>query len=251
MINFCEFNQNTDEWQAAHLCRMSASSDYKLMFTEGVYLSGANKGFPKYEGKEVAEKYVRTKVRKVFQNSLDDKIETFAMKRGHTLESIARSIYCSKMFLEQVHINDIREEFERLSNIENEKGILLHSFSIYDNGNTGIVSPDGWVPSEKKTVEIKCLESDAFTEAYYLKNASEVKSFKKEYYWQMIRQMIAMNATSADFVNYSDKFEENKCMSILTIKKEEVLEDFNLMTDRLAWAKDFYYSEYKKITSND
>ena len=63
--------------------------------------------------------------------------------------------------------------------------------------------------------------------------------------------MIAMNATSADFVNYSDKFEENKCMSILTITKEEVLEDFNLMTDRLAWAKEFYYSEYKKITSND
>lgn len=164
-------NQQSDEWFAARLGRVTASKVKDVM-------AKGRGGAPS----AVRTNYMMQLLCERLTETREEGYTNAAMQRGTDLEPIARSAY------------EMYEDCEVL-----EVGLILHP-SIEGFG----ASPDGVILLEggRRGLEIKCPNT--------AQHIAVIQSSKHDtqYEWQMLAQMACADLESVDFVSFDDRLPE-------------------------------------------
>ena len=125
----------------------------------------------------------------------NESFKSFSMQRGNELEPYAR------------------KEYERITELHVEQ----YGWVELENGTVGI-SPDGWMPDQKKSIEIKCPEGQ--THAKYM---NDFGLFLTEYAWQIVHNFLVLGVESVDCISYRP---ENKINPIIihTVTADTIIE---------------------------
>lgn len=98
-----------------------------------------------------------------------------------------------------------RKEYERIYGVEVEQYGWVQNEEITISG----ISPDGYIPSLEKAIEIKCPSDN--THVMYMLNPA---AFLEEYCWQIVNNYLVIGVKSMDCISYRP---ENKIKPMLVI----------------------------------
>lgn len=138
----------------------------------------------------------------------------------------------------------LQYENEALSKIKEIKKIdFLATQKLISNPDGRFSStPDAiWIHSLCKnqdeynvsTVEVKCPRKyHKFIPLYNCKTPAQLKSFNKNYYWQVLDQMDNCGSAVGYFGCYHPLFPQGKNIQIIEFKKIELWDDFKLLAQR-------------------
>lgn len=92
-------------------------------------------------------------------------------------------------------------EFEPLARKEYERinGVIVEQVGWVENEEIKIsgISPDGWMPESKKSIEIKCPSDN--THVGYMLNPN---AFLEKYCWQIVCNFLVLEVESVDCISY-------------------------------------------------
>lgn len=206
-------SQGTEEWLQLRRGKFTASQVYRLMGAKGI-------------GK-IGESYILECVTEEFGAILPD-VKTLAMEFGTFTEPFAIAHY------------------ERVFNVEVEK----MPFFIAEWCDQAGSSPDGFISSLNKGIEVKCPFNPLHHITYMLLSShEELKELKPEYYWQIQMGMAVLEASSWDFVSFCESFSGAMMMFVMNIPRNE--KDIDLLKSRILEAverKNDLIKEIKKKT---
>lgn len=116
------------------------------------------------------------------------------------------------------------------------KGVKVQEVGIRELNRYVAGSPDGLVNTDGG-IEIKC----PYTNSGHVKNLrltdwSDVKTNRKEHYWQCLSGMIINKRKWWDYVSFSPNFEGALQIKIIRIHEEDVKEDLRLLQIKLKFA---------------
>jgi hypothetical protein len=123
------------------------------------------------------------------------------MDRGHEQEPIARMLYEDTHFCE------------------------VSNGGFFDNGKTGC-SPDGLIYHDG-VLEIKCVIGSVQFET--IKRGK----FDPKYKWQLVFELRETGRDWVDYVSYSSDFPESKRLIEYRIARDDFVEEFKMVDDRL------------------
>lgn len=93
-------------------------------------------------------------------------------------------------------------------------------------------SPDGIVTSKNRGIEIKCpFTLNAHIESFLIKDNTTFKSYKPQYYWQVMSSLLFTGFDSWDFVSYHPFFKPDKRLTSIEILP--CIADFEMLKERL------------------
>lgn len=117
--------------------------------------------------------------------------QNLAMQRGNEYEPLAR------------------EEYERIYGLN----VQQVGWVERDDNFSGI-SPDGWIKSAKKSIEIKCPSANT-----HVKYMLDFNQFLEEYVWQIVCNFLVLEVDTVDCISYRP---ENKFKPIIvfTVTKD-------------------------------
>lgn len=188
--------QRTIEWHQQRLGKFTGSEIYKLMGVKGLGKTG--------------ETYIYEKIAEELTGESKEMPQTTAMKWGVELEQMAKEYY------------EIAFDCK-------VKDIALYKSKKYPE-HVG-ASPDGEVNSEYG-IEIKCPYDSANHVKYMdIKNASDLKKIKNEYYWQIVLNLHCSGLKYWKFISFDPRFTGALRMYVVEITPPE--EDFKLLEKRL------------------
>jgi len=206
------FQQNSPEWDAIRIGKITASDVHKLMGAKGIGKGG--------------ESYLLDISCEIETGMADQSPDTYAMQRGREMEAVAAKIY---------DIRICEPEFLNLESV----GFIQH-----DTLACG-VSPDRIIQSIKKGVEFKCHLTQSNHKRYFRES---VKTAEPKYYWQCIMGLFVTGYESWDFVSYHPNFAKSgRDLWVETINRADVLQDISLLESRikdgLQWIKNYDTNE--------
>lgn len=107
-------------------------------------------------------------------------------------------------------------------------------------------SPDGWVHSELKGIEIKCLYTiDKHIRVGSMRSEKELKNYSDAYYWQVKTSMLVMDCDKWDFVSFDPRYPDNCKMFVMTLNRDEKEDLF--ITERVKQATEMRDEILEKI----
>lgn len=208
-----DIKQGSAEWLSLRCGKFTASECHKLMGAKGFCDTGESYIY------QVASSQITGKIRQ---------IETFATQRGKELEPIARCYYEGAF----------KQELETCAFMQPEWS------------NKVGCSPDGFYRIEGKGytgIEIKCPEDQSQHLKYLtIRNSSDLKDLKKEYYWQIQMCLLISEFERWEFVTFHPDYPKNLIMQSVEIKRNE--SDILLLKDRLLKAIELKNQIIKSVT---
>lgn len=187
--------QGTEEWMEQRRGKFTASQIHRLMSVKGLGEKGNT--------------YILECVCEELGGYVPE-VNTMAMEFGRLTERFAI------------------EHYEKVFGVEVDKMPFLIAEWCDQSG----CSPDGFVSSENKGVEVKCPFNPVNHITYMLlKNQDELKALKPEYYWQIQMGMSVLNVHSWDFVSFSENFNGAMKMYVMNVKRNE--SDIMLLKNRV------------------
>ena len=187
--------QGTEEWLEQRRGKFTASQVHRLMGVKGLGKTG--------------ETYILECVSEEFGGYMPD-TNTMAMEFGRLTEPFAIAHY------------------EKAFGVEVDK----MPFLIAEWCDQAGCSPDGFVSSKNKGLEVKCPYNPVNHIVYMmLTNQDELKELKAEYYWQIQMGMAVLGVPSWDFVSFSESFTGAMKMAVMNIKRNE--SDIALLKSRV------------------
>lgn len=199
--------QGSPEWHEIKLGKFSASQISKLMGATKITQGG--------------QTYILEKVTEELTRLWDEK-DSPAIRWGKKLEPYAREHY-SKVFNVEIYTPAWKK-------IDDHSG----------------VSPDGIIKGIKKGIEIKCpFNPINHTANLLIKDKSEFKKLRSDYYWQIQMQMLAYKFDVWDFVSYNPHFDGKNKMFVLEVNKDE--SDQILLRQRLQEAIAYKLTYLQKL----
>ena len=113
---------------------------------------------------------------------------------------------------------------------------------IFDTNNRFSSTPDAiWIHGESisqleynvSTVEVKCPRKyHKYIPLYRCKTPAQLKSFNKQYYWQVIDQMDLCDSALGYFMCYHPLFPEGSNFNVIEFRKIDLWDDFKLVKAR-------------------
>ena len=198
--------QRTQEWREIRRGRFTASEIHKLI---GTGVKPSKFGEKLSDWTDTAQNYILSKVAEYFSEQ-DQEITSREMQWGTDHEPEARAYY-EGVFKEQVE----------------EVGFILWPA----NPLCGC-SPDGIVISKNRGIEIKCpFTLNAHIESFLIKDNTTFKSYKPQYYWQVMSSLLFTGFDSWDFVSYHPFFKPDKRLTSIEILP--CIADFEMLKERL------------------
>ena len=83
-------------------------------------------------------------------------------------------------------------------------------------------SPDGWIQSQLKGIEIKCPYTiDKHVRVGAIRSEDELKSYNEAYYWQCKTSMLIMDCEKWDFVSFDPRHEDKYKMFVVELNRVE------------------------------
>ena len=229
-LNIIECDQNTPTWYKARLSMFTASDASDLIFEQGVYKTGDNKGQPKPVPKSflniVKEKRSESK-HGITQYEIDTRV-------GRCLyNDFVPSIGLNGKYGQMMQI-DALEHYSKKYNEE----VYTVGFVISNKYPDHVgCSPDALHLHKNSGVETKCPVTMAIHDDHIsLKTPLDLKIFNEKYYWQVLLSLFVCEAESWDFVSYFPFIEPENVMSCLVIKRDEVLSDLELLDNQIKLA---------------
>lgn len=187
--------QGTEEWMEQRRGKFTASEVHRLMGAKGLEKTGKT--------------YILKCVSEEFGGYLPE-VNTMAMEFGRLTEPFAIAHY------------------EKVFGVEVEKMPFLIAEWCDQAGS----SPDGFVSSKNKGIEVKCPFNPVNHIAYMLiSTPEELKILKPEYYWQIMMGIAVLDVPSWDFVSYSESFIGAMKMCVLNVTRNE--SDIVLLKNRV------------------
>jgi len=208
-----EAKQRSNEWHDQRLGMFTASQAHKLMGVKGFGQTG--------------ETYIFDKVAETLTGEWPQQFENAAMKWGNELEAYAVAHY------------------------ESAFGIKTKSASFItckDLPGCG-ASPDRLMPEISTGIEIKCpYNSSNHIKYMTIKNASDLKSVAKEYYWQICQQLLITGYKAWEFVSYDPRMINDR-YKMYVVPIVPLSGDIDLLKDRLSQAVEMKESIINQIKS--
>ena len=198
--------QRTREWMEIRRGKFTASEIYKLI---GTGVKPSKFGDKLSDWTDTAQGYILSKVAEYFSEQ-DQEITSREMQWGTEHEPEARAYY-EGVFEEEVE----------------EIGFLL-----WPKNNICGCSPDGLIMAKNRGIEIKCPYTlNAHIESFLIKDNATFKSYKPNYYWQVMSSLLFTGFSSWDFVSYHPFFKADKRLTAIEILPCE--SDFEILRERL------------------
>lgn len=171
------------QWMMERCGKFTASEIHKLM------VPGKSKN---YFG-DAAESYIRNKAAEVLTMEINNggRLNTYAMEWGnaHEYEAVRR----------------FEEDYKLPVEYFGGANPKFYEYSSFSGG-----SPDGFA-GEDAIIEVKCpFNSSEHLSHLLLNDEIDIKSYCKEYYWQMVFNMICTNTNQAYFISYDPRFADEK-----------------------------------------
>lgn len=203
-----KMEQRTVEWFEARKGKFSASEIHKLM--------------GKTINTDTAQTYILEKATEEISEIIIDPFDNKAMEYGRTWEPVAKSYYS-----------------EVTGHKVNDFGFKLL------NEHAGC-SPDGLIDGQQKGLEIKCPYLPInHTKHLLIENQEQLKSERKEYYYQVMFSMLCFGFKEWDFVSFSPVFKGCNRMVIIPVYWDKTEIDF--ITERLNLAIELKKNILKKL----
>lgn len=203
---------HSDEWHAARLAKFTSSEIH--------YLTGS--GF---------QRYVRLKVgEELTGKSAKGEIDVEATRWGGFYEADAIQKFGQKMGLEFMIVQQLVTETDSRFG-STPDGLIVTR-----------ISPDE-TEYDVETVEVKCpITFDNYLLLFECETPQDLKSAKKEYYWQTLDQMDNCEAIKGHFVAYHPDFkagnmrhivfEANQSISTGVAKKFPIYDDLRFLREK-------------------
>lgn len=190
----------SEEWHKARLAKFTSSEISYL-----TYPTGFTEGSINYIRRKVGEELTGKSCREEFT--------TPATMHGHLHEAAAVKKFGIKHGL----------------NFIITQQLIVHPGTRFGSTPDGLIivreSPDG-TEYEAETVEVKCPPSfDAYIELFECGTPAELKKANRDYYWQVIDQMLMAEAKKGHFVVYHPDFKAGNHKSILFDPLAQVKDD--------------------------
>ena len=204
-----EVLQRTETWHKQRLGKFTASNIHKLM------------GEPRSKAAREAGQWT-------------DGAMTYIMeKASEIISGISPEVSSKSMEWGEIHEADAIEYYE----LEHRAFVEAVGFVKINNHSGG--SPDGLVGANGM-IEVKC----PYNTVNHLNNFlfEDLKSHKKEYYWQIQMNLLATGREWCDYVSYDPRCKENR-ISVRRIDRNE--EDITFMSEKIERAA----QELNKILS--
>lgn len=195
-----------NEWEAERVGKFTASEVHKLM------AKGRN---GEYFG-QTAKKYIRNKTAELLTCERIQGFSNDAMEWGNAHEEEAATAFENKTGLRFTY-----------------HGVAFPKF--YDHTDFSGGSPDG--VGDDFIIEIKCpYNSGEHLEHLLITNATELKEYAPEYYWQMVMNMLVCGKSHGYFISYDPRYAiESQQLKVLKIEPLEC--DVDKLKERLAEAE--------------
>lgn len=178
--------QRTKEWFNERKGKFTASEIHKILKPKGFGDTG--------------ESYIMQKVAEDLSDD-DQEISSIEMRWGTENEPLAKEFYQKASGDKILNVG-----FVHILGTENQAG----------------ASPDGLIDGKNYGIEIKCPYTIVNHCKYaMIKNNSDLKEIKPEYYWQIQMQMIACQLGNWRFITFHPFFKQNYQMYVINIQKDE------------------------------
>jgi len=212
---------HSEDWFQGRLAKITSSNFHFLCDEKGIGVGGIN-----YIYRLVGEELKGTPSKK--------EVFTDATEHGHQYEP------------------------ENLRAFGIERGlefIVQQKLILHPSGRVGS-TPDALIPIREsvdktmwqvETVEAKCPTSDdAYIRLWNCTLPEHVKKTKKEYYWQVIHQMLVADALVGYLSIYNPFYRAGK-LRIVEFRKTELLQDFKIATARTEEAINIFTEQRDKM----
>lgn len=192
-------------WRQARLAKFTSSEIHYLTYPTG-FTDGSYSYIRRKVGEELTGKPAR------------DDFETDATRHGLQHEEGAVRRFGIKMGLEFVVVQQLITDPDTRFGGTPDALILLRE------------SPDG-TEYEVEPVEVKCPPSfDGYIELFECETPAQVKKVKREYYWQVLDQILICGAKRGHFVVYHPDFKAGNHKSLLFDPLGQVKDDKGKIT---------------------
>lgn len=193
------------KWKQARLAKFTSSEIHFL-----TYPTGLTEGSLSYIRRKVGEELTGNPAR--------EDIDTDATRHGLQHEEAAVRKFGLKVGLKFVVVQQLITDPDTRYGGTPDALILLR------------VSPDG-LEYEVETVEVKCPPSfDGYIALFECETPEQVKKVKREYYWQVLDQMLICGATRGHFVIYHPDFKAGNHKVITFDKTVSVVDEKGKIT---------------------
>jgi len=213
----------THEWDMARLGRFTSSRMNVLMGEKSIRDSGAMTYIYHKVGETITKKSMATE---------DDIIEDENTAWGRENEPMAIKKFGNKYGIQflvtQKLILNPETQFSSTPD-----AIWVHGASVLKADEYNV-----------STLEVKCPRKyHKFILLYECKTPADLKSFNKNYYWQVIDQMYNCDWAVGYFACYHPLFPEGKNLNVIEFKKIDMWDEFKKMKNR----KEEAVKKYKEI----
>jgi hypothetical protein len=119
--------------------------------------------------------------------------------------------------------NENEDEAKEYYSIASKTEIITPDFTVASWNKDFGCTPDGLIKGQKKGIEIKCPYVPAnHIDNLLIRSQNDLKTIRKEYYWQIVACMAVMDYDKWDFVSYDPRFTgSNRMISV------EIIRDIN------------------------
>lgn len=191
----------TEQWHVARLAKFTSSEIHFLTYPTGL-TDGSISYIRRKVGEELTGKPARDEINTPAtlhgQFHEADAVQKFAIKMGCQLNFVQKEITQPVMIVQQL----INEPGTRFGGTPDGLIVLRES--------------PGGTEYEVETVEVKCPPSfDAYIELFECETPQDVKKAKREYYWQVLDQMLLCGAKRGHFVIYHPDFKAGNHKSLI------------------------------------
>ncbi len=211
MINTSKLDQGSDEWLKARLGVFTASSAAKIVCTSTLTLTALD--------------YIRKKALEEITRQQQDVITiNAAMQHGIDCEPIAAARYAQ-------HKNEMLIE----------TGLDLWS----ENDQVG-ASFDRVILGKKAAIEIKCPALHTHCKYMEMQTAADLKKVAKNYYWQIMQQMLVGGFEYIDFVSFCPSLDIKEIFVLRIERNEKDIENLKKCLLKAIQKKQQLVKLYKK-----
>ncbi len=211
MINTSKLDQGSDEWLKARLGVFTASGASKIVCTSTLTLTALD--------------YIRKKALEEITKQQQDVITiNAAMQHGIDCEPIAAARYAQ-------HKNEMLIE----------TGLDLWS----ENDQVG-ASFDRVILGKKAAIEIKCPALHTHCKYMEMQTAADLKKVAKNYYWQIMQQMLVGGFEYIDFVSFCPSLDIKELSTLRVDRNEKDIENLKKCLLKAIQKKQQLVKLYKK-----
>jgi hypothetical protein len=182
----------SEEWKTSRLARFTSSNIWRIMGTEGLGVQGMT--------------YIKTRVgEELTGKSSDKEFDTDALRHG--------------LFYEAEAVNKF--------GLANKLDFIVCQQLVIDSSRFG-GTPDGLIVNmespdkteyEVETLEVKCPPTyDNYIGLFLCDTPQDLKKEKKEYYWQVLDQMLICDCLKGHFMCYHPDFKAGN-MNMIVFEK--------------------------------